>query len=59
MGGAASALADTLNATGSYLQEKKVDHLADDLVGVIRRYRLPAWLIGLGVGYVLGGRTRR
>jgi hypothetical protein len=33
--------------------------MASDLTGMIRRYPIPALLIGLGIGYLLGGRTRR
>jgi hypothetical protein len=29
------------------------------LTGMIRRYPIPALLIGLGIGYLLAGRSRR
>jgi uncharacterized protein YjbJ (UPF0337 family) len=59
MGSAATTVANTLDAAGSYLQEKKVDHMVGDLTSMIRRYPIPALLIGLGIGYLLAGRTRR
>jgi hypothetical protein len=59
MGTAATAVANKLGAAGSYLQEKKVDHMVGDLTGMIRRYPIPALLIGLGIGYLLAGRARR
>jgi uncharacterized protein YjbJ (UPF0337 family) len=59
MGTAATTVADKLGAAGSYLQQKNMDHMASDLTGMIRRYPIPALLIGLGIGYLLGGRTRR
>jgi hypothetical protein len=59
MGTAATTVADKLDAAGSYLQQKKVDHLMGDLSGMIRRYPISALLIGFGIGYLLAGRPRR
>jgi hypothetical protein len=59
MGTAATTVANKLDAAGSYLQAKDVDHMMGDLTGVIRRYPIPALLIGLGIGYLLAGRARR
>jgi uncharacterized protein YjbJ (UPF0337 family) len=53
----ATAVANKLDAAGSYLQEKDLGHLGGDLSRLIRRYPLPALLIGLGIGY-LWGRSR-
>jgi uncharacterized protein YjbJ (UPF0337 family) len=59
MGTAASAVADKLSAAGSYLQEKKVEHVAGDLTDLIRRYPMASMLIGLGIGYLLARSARR
>ena len=59
MGTAATTVADKLGAAGSYLQQKNMDHMVGDLTGMIRRYPIPALLIGLGIGYLLAGRARR
>jgi uncharacterized protein YjbJ (UPF0337 family) len=59
MGTAATTVANKLGAAGTYLQEKKMDHMVGDLTGMIRRYPIPAMLIGLGIGYLLAGRSRR
>ncbi len=59
MGTAATAVADKLGAAGSYLQEKKVEHVAGDLTDLIRRYPMASMLIGLGIGYLLARSTRR
>jgi uncharacterized protein YjbJ (UPF0337 family) len=59
MGTAATTVADKLEAAGSYLQQKKVDHLMGDLSSMIRRYPISALLIGFGIGYLLAGRPRR
>jgi uncharacterized protein YjbJ (UPF0337 family) len=59
MGTAATAVADKLGAAGSYLQEKKVEHVAGDLTDLIRRYPMAALLIGLGLGYLVARSTMR
>jgi len=59
IGTAATTVANKLGAAGSYLQEKNVDHVVGDLTGMIRRYPIPALLVGLGIGYLLAGRARR
>jgi uncharacterized protein YjbJ (UPF0337 family) len=53
-GAAASAVTDTVAGASTYVQEKGVQALPGDLAGLIRRYPVPALLIGLGVGFVLG-----
>jgi uncharacterized protein YjbJ (UPF0337 family) len=58
-GRAAGAVAEKLETAGSYLQEKKVEQVAGDVTELIRRYPLPALLIGLGLGYLVARTTRR
>jgi uncharacterized protein YjbJ (UPF0337 family) len=58
-GRAASAVAEKLETAGSYLQEKKVEHVAGNLTELIRRYPMPALLIGFGMGYLIARSTRR
>jgi uncharacterized protein YjbJ (UPF0337 family) len=53
-GAAASTVTDTVAGAGTYLQEKGVQGLSGDLTGLIRRYPVPALLIGLGIGFMLG-----
>jgi uncharacterized protein YjbJ (UPF0337 family) len=59
VGTAATTVAQKLDAAGSYLQEKKLDHMMSDLSGMIRRYPIPSLLIGLGIGYLLARGARR
>jgi uncharacterized protein YjbJ (UPF0337 family) len=59
VGTAATTVADKLDAAGSYLQERNLDHMVSDLSGMIRRYPVPSLLIGLGIGYLLARSTRR
>jgi phage-related protein len=58
VGRASSAVADRLESSGRYLQEEGFNGMIDDLSGVIRRNPIPAVLIGLGLGFLLG-RTLR
>ncbi len=58
MGRASSAVADTLESSGRYLQEEGFSGMVDDLSAVIRRNPIPAVLVGLGLGFLLG-RTLR
>jgi uncharacterized protein YjbJ (UPF0337 family) len=53
-GAAATAVTDTVAGAGTYVQEKGVQVLPGDLAGLIRRYPVPAVLIGLGIGLWLG-----
>ena len=53
-GAAGAAVTDTAAGAGTYLQDRGVEGLSEDLTGLIRRYPVPALLIGLGIGYVLG-----
>lgn len=46
---AASAVADTVSRAGTYMPE-----FSSGLAGVIRRYPLPALLVGMGLGFLLG-----
>jgi uncharacterized protein YjbJ (UPF0337 family) len=59
IGTAATAVAEKLDVAGSYLQTKDLDHMVDDVSGMIRRYPIPSLLIGLGIGYLLAKSTRR
>jgi uncharacterized protein YjbJ (UPF0337 family) len=58
-GTAASVVTDTVARAGTYVQEKGVRGLSGDLMGLIRRYPVPALLVGLGVGALLGRRLWR
>ena len=53
-GAAAATVTDTAAGIGASVQDRGVQGLSEDLTGLIRRYPVPALLIGLGIGYVLG-----
>jgi uncharacterized protein YjbJ (UPF0337 family) len=53
-GAAVTTVTDTVAGAGTYLQDRGVQALSEDLTDLIRRYPVPALLIGLGIGFVLG-----
>jgi uncharacterized protein YjbJ (UPF0337 family) len=53
-GSAATAVTDTVAGVGTYAQDKGMQGLSGDLTELIRRYPVPALLIGLAIGFVLG-----
>lgn len=58
VGSAASAIANTLESGGHYLEEQKLNDIAKDLSAVIRRYPVASVLAGFGCGFLLA-RTLR
>jgi hypothetical protein len=58
LGSATSAVADTLENTGEYLESHGLSGVAEDLTGLIRRNPIPALLIGIGVGFLIARATR-
>jgi hypothetical protein len=51
-------IADTLEYAGTYLEEKNLDGMLDDLAGVIRRYPLQSLLAGIAIGFFLSHKKR-
>ena len=51
-------IADTLECAGTYLEEKNLDGMLDDLAGVIRRYPLQSLLAGIAIGFFLSRKKR-
>jgi hypothetical protein len=51
-------VADSLEYAGSYLEEKNLDGMFDDLAGVIRRYPLQSLLAGIAIGFLLSRKRR-
>jgi hypothetical protein len=59
VGSAASAVADTLERGGRYLETENLRGMGQDLTNLIRRNPIPALLIGVGLGFLLARATRR
>jgi len=58
LGSATSAVADTLENTGEYLETHGLSGIAEDLTSLVRRNPIPALLIGIGVGFLIARATR-
>jgi len=58
LGSATSAIADGLESTGDYLSEKNLSGMMGDMTNLIKRNPIPALLVGLGVGFLLGKALR-
>jgi uncharacterized protein YjbJ (UPF0337 family) len=59
LGTTATKVAGGLESASCYLREKKFEHLGQDLKGLVRRYPLQSLLVGLGLGFLLAGRSHR
>lgn len=57
IGAAGSAVADTLESGGRYLQQQGLSGIGDDLTNMIRRNPIPAVLLGIGVGFLVARAT--
>jgi hypothetical protein len=58
MASASSAVANTLERGGRYLEEEGLSGIGDDLTNMIRRNPIPALLIGIGIGFLIARATR-
>ena len=57
-GTASRAVADTLEKGGKYLEQEGLSGMMDDVTELIRRNPMPAILVGIGLGFLIG-RTLR
>jgi ElaB/YqjD/DUF883 family membrane-anchored ribosome-binding protein len=57
LGQANQAVANTLEQTGAYLQDKGVSGMAGDLTSMIKNNPIPSMLIGVGIGFLLARLT--
>jgi ElaB/YqjD/DUF883 family membrane-anchored ribosome-binding protein len=54
LGSASKAVADTIDSAGKYVEDKNLTGMMDDVTGLIRRNPVPALLVGLGIGFLIG-----
>ena len=59
VGTTATKVAGGLESASHYLQDKRFDHLGEDLRGLVRRYPFRSLMIGLGLGFFLTGRNKK
>lgn len=58
LGSASTAMADTLESGGRYLQHHSLGAIGEDLTGVIRKHPVPAIMSGICLGYLIGRALR-
>jgi hypothetical protein len=58
LGSATGAVAGTLEQAGRYMEDKNLSGMMDDVTGMIKRNPIPALLLGIGLGFVLGRALR-
>jgi hypothetical protein len=54
LGSASQTVANTIKEGGQYIEDAKLSGIAKDLTNLIRRNPMPAILLGVGVGFLLG-----
>jgi len=54
LGSATRGVADGLEGAGKYLEEKNLTGMMDDVNGLIKRNPVPAVLLALGIGFLVG-----
>jgi len=58
LGQATRTVASSLEQAGRYVEDKHLTGMADDIGSMIKSHPIPAVLIGLGVGFLLGRALR-
>jgi ElaB/YqjD/DUF883 family membrane-anchored ribosome-binding protein len=58
LGKATQTVASSLDDAGKYIEDKNLSGMVDDVSGLIKRNPIPALLVGIGVGFLIG-RTLR
>jgi ElaB/YqjD/DUF883 family membrane-anchored ribosome-binding protein len=53
-GSASRAVGDTLEQGGRYVEQEGLSGMMNDLSDVIRHHPMPAVLIGIGIGFLIG-----
>jgi len=58
LGKATEGLAEGLESVGGYMSDKNLSGMMGDVTDLIKRNPIPALLVGLGIGYLLGKSLR-
>jgi hypothetical protein len=59
VGSGMQSLGHKIESGGKYLQEEDLKSIAQDLTNVVRRNPIPAMLVGIGLGFLVGCALRR
>jgi len=58
LGAASCAVADTLESGGRYLQESGLSGIGTDVGKMVRKNPIPAFFIGIGLGFLIARATK-
>jgi len=58
LGQASQAVASTLRDSGRYIEDAGLSGMAEDMTDLIRRNPVPAILVGMGIGFLIGRAMR-
>lgn len=53
LGQASSAIAQTLNETGEYVEREGLEGIGKDLAALVKRNPIPSLIIGIGLGFLV------
>jgi hypothetical protein len=54
IGSAGRGVADAIEGAGKYVEDRNLTGMMDDMTNLVRRNPIPALLLGLGVGFLIG-----
>lgn len=54
LGSATRAVSNTLEESGKYIEQEGLSGMMDDMTELIRRNPVPAVLVGIGIGFLIG-----
>jgi len=54
LGSAGRGVADAIEGAGKYVEDRNLSGMMDDMTNLVRRNPIPALLLGLGVGFLIG-----
>jgi len=54
LGNASRTVADAMDNAGKYVEDRNLSGMMDDVTNLVKRNPIPALLLGLGVGFLIG-----
>jgi hypothetical protein len=54
LGNASRSVADAMDNAGKYVEDRNLTGMMEDVTNLVKRNPIPALLLGLGVGFLIG-----
>jgi ElaB/YqjD/DUF883 family membrane-anchored ribosome-binding protein len=54
LGSASKSVASAIDSAGKYVEDKNLSGMMEDMTNLVKRNPIPALLLGLGVGFLIG-----